>query len=155
MVGAFSYRVVILELYAEIIPSESSKQVYTFASTSLPLLEPHSVCLCDWARPPQPTRLCDGGGGDRQHSSADLEPRQRQRQPHRQLPHPDQDPLHRGLAEGQHRYATLEDEFSFYSTRDLIYIIHRACDGAAFKTLPQSPSGRFSYFSFPFSRERL
>lgn len=59
-----------------------------------------SVCSCDCARSPQPSRLCDGGGGDRQHSPAGLEPRQRQRQPHYQLPHPDQDSLHCGLAEG-------------------------------------------------------
>lgn len=61
---------------------------------------PHSVCSCDWARRPQPSRLSDSGGGDRQHSPAVLEPRQRQRQPYHQLPHPNQDSFHGGLAEG-------------------------------------------------------
>lgn len=64
---------------------------------------PHSVFPCFRARPPQPSRLGDGGGGDRQHGTAGLEPRQGQRQPHRQLPYPDKNSVHCGLAEGEHR----------------------------------------------------
>lgn len=88
---------------------EHSKQVCLFLRVHLTGVSPtHALSFSpppNYARPAEPPGLCDGRGGDRQHRPAGLEPWPRQRQPHCQLLRPDQDPLHRGLAEGKHRWA--------------------------------------------------
>lgn len=41
---------------------------------SRPALISFTLLLCDWARPPKPTRVCDSWGSYRQYSPAGLEP---------------------------------------------------------------------------------
>lgn len=94
--------VLFLYMPLNVMFSLQNVRVYYSVASSVPLHVriPHNICSCDWARPSQPSRLSDGGGGDRQYSPAGVEPRQRQRQPHHQLPHSNPNSLHCGLAEG-------------------------------------------------------